>query len=374
MRAGEHHPVHGAAIGLGIVTLVAALVAGALYFVHDHRLDQEAARRRRETARGPRVTVAKVKKAPSIRKLDLPADVRAFTQATIYAKVAGYVKEMRVDKGDVVNKGDVLAVLESPEIDQQVVGARSDLVIKAATERRYAALVGSGVVSKQDYDAARSALGVAEAALRQAKAEQAYEVLRAPFDGTVTLRYVDVGALVPAGTGSTSGALPIVDLADLGTLRVAVFLLQDLAPYVHEGDAVTLTSDDQPDLHIDAHITRITRNLQVQSRAMLCEIWLTNTYRLYPGSFLHARMELKAPPRLIIPTNAVVVREGKTMAALVRDDKVHLVPIETGLDDGKTVQLRGGGLAEGDAIVLDLPGEVAEGARVQPTTSSTARR
>ena len=334
--------------------------------MHHRRLAADASQRRKDALeRGPRVVVAKVTMSPAVRELNLPADVRAFTQATIYAKVSGYVKTMRVDKGDEVKQGDVLAVLESPEVDQQVAAAASDATIKKKTYERYGGLVEKDFVSAQDYDTAKAAYGVALATLSQAKATQSYEVLKAPFDGTITLRYVDQGALIPAGSGSTTGAAPLVDLADLRTLRITLYVQQDIASFIAEGDAVELTSDERPDLHIAAKISRITRNLDVQSRAMLCEIWLKNAHGLMPR---------RVPARAHEPARAAAAddpeqrrhrAQRRTLVALVERDQVKLVAVETGLDDGKTLQIVGGKLHAGQAIALDLPGEVEDGAKVQ---------
>jgi RND family efflux transporter MFP subunit len=350
----------------GALVLLAAIVVTALLFLARHRrVDDEAERRRREVDGGPRVFVSEVHMAPLLRPLTLPADVRGFQQSTVYAKIAGYVKSIRVDKGDRVRAGQVLGVLESPEVDQQVVAAQADLAVKKRTFERYASLVKKDFVSAQDFETVRAQYEVSKSALRQARAMQEYETLRAPFAGVVTARYVDAGALVPAATGSTQSALPLVDVADLRRLRVLAFVQQDAAPYVHAGDGVTITVDNQPDLRIDAKVSRCAGALDPRTRTMLCEVWLDDERRLYPGTFVHMTFRIEAPKTPVIDASALILREDKPTVAVIRDGKVRFVRVRAGLDDGKTVQILEG-LRAGERVAHSPPSELAEGDPVQP--------
>jgi RND family efflux transporter MFP subunit len=353
-------------VGLSVAVVIAALAVGALYLHHRHRLAAEAHRREREAKRGLKVLVAVARRRPGLREITLPADVRGFYQTTLYAKVAGYVRAILVDKGDSVKQGQLLATLTSPEIDQQVSGARADLMVKRRTFERYSALVRRDFVSRQDLDTARSQFEVAEAVLQQTRALQAYTTLRAPFSGTITTRYVDPGALVPAATGSTQASLPVVDLADLSRLRIVVYVQEDAAPFIDVGDHVTLTIDHRPDLHIDATVSRLSRALDPRTRTMLCEIWLPNRYQLYPGSFMHATIRLKGRAVPAVPSSALMVHDSRPSVALIgrQDARVHFVPVRVGVDDGKEVEILEG-VHEGDQVALNLPAEVPGGAPVQ---------
>jgi RND family efflux transporter MFP subunit len=295
----------------------------------------------------------------------LPGNVRGFLQSTVYAKIAGYVKSIRVDKGDRVQEGQVLGVLESPEVDQQVAAAEADAAVKRRTFERYQQLVKKDFVSVQDFETVRAQYEVSLATLKQTKALLAYATLRAPFAGVVTARYVDQGALVPAATGSTESALPLVEIADLRRLRVLVFVQQDAAPFVHAGDPVQIRVDEQPNVCIDAPVSRCANALDPRTRAMLCEIWLDNDHRLYPGTFVQVTFHLAAPRTPVIDSGALVLRDHKPSVAVVRDGRVHFVPVRPGLDDGKTVQIVDG-LAAGTRVVLAPPSELAENDVVQP--------
>jgi len=361
IRGGQRGFVWGG----GLALLVAALLVALLFWRHDRALARESSRRQQTVDRGPRVFVTEARAAPASRAVTLPGDVRGFLQSTVYAKIAGYVKSVRVDKGDHVEEGQVLGVLESPEVDQQVAAAEADVAVKRRTFERYQQLVKKDFVSVQDFETARAQYEVSLATVKQAQALRAYETLRAPFAGVVTARYVDPGALIPAATGSTESALPLVEIADLRRLRVLVFVQQDAAPFVHAGDQVTIRVDEQPDLCIRAPVSRCAQALDPRTRAMLCEVWLENQNRLYPGTFVHVTFHLVAPRTPLVDSGALVLRNNKPSVAVVRDGRVHFVPVRLGLDDGKTVQIVDG-LKAGERVALAPPSELAENDVVQP--------
>lgn len=368
---GEDRRAHrGFAWGGGLVLLLAALLVALLFWRHHRALAREATDRQQRADHGTRVFVTEARVAPASRAVTLPGNVRGFLQSTVYAKIAGYVKSVRVDKGDRVQDGQVLGVLESPEVDQQVAAAEADAAVKKRTFERYQQLVKKDFVSVQDFETARAQYEVSLATLKQAKALLGYATLRAPFAGVVTARYVDPGALVPAATGSTESALPLVEIADLRRLRVLVFVQQDAAPFVHAGDPVQIRVDEQPDLCIEAPVNRCANALDPRTRTMLCEVWLDNEHRLYPGTFVHVTFHLVAPRTPVIDSGALVLRNNKPSVAVVRDARVHFVPVRPGLDDGKTVQIVDG-LRAGDRVVLAPPSELAENDVVQPVERET---
>ena len=242
---------------------------------------------------------------PAARDLTLPADVRGFFQSTVYAKVAGYVKSMNVDKGDQVKAGQLLGVLESPEVDQQVAAAEADLLIKKRTLERYALLVKKDFVSKQDFETARAQYEVSRATLAQARALQSYESLRAPFAGTITARYVDPGALVPAATGSTQSAAPLVDIADLRRLRILVFVQQDAAPFVHAGDRAHIARRPAARSAASTRRSAAAPRRWIRARAPCCaRSGSTTSIACMPGTFVHVTLSLKAPRSPVVDSSA----------------------------------------------------------------------
>jgi membrane fusion protein (multidrug efflux system) len=359
---------------IGLVLLV-AIVVGALAVVVLHvregqRLHEEADRRDQIVGKGTRVAVTPVRADGGAREIKLPGEARAFTQSTVYAKIAGYVKSMKVDKGDAVRRGQILAVLESPELDQQVAAAASDVVIKRRTFERYGHLVGKDYVSRQDYETVRAQYQVSQATLRQTRAMQTYKILRAPFEGTVTARYVDEGALVPAATGATASALPIVDLADARRLRISLFVQQDVAPFIRVGDPATVVQDQRPDLAMTGTVSRVSEALDVRTRSMLVETWLDNTQDVYPGTFVHVTLRLHAPAPATVPSTALLLRNDRMVVAVVEDSRVKFVPVKTGVDDGRNVQILSG-VRPGELVAISLPTEVNDGARIQPYRSKS---
>jgi RND family efflux transporter MFP subunit len=203
------------------------------------------------------------------------------------------------------------------------------------------------------------------AALGQARALLDYAVVRAPFDGVVSARYVDPGALVPAATGATQSAQPLVDVADTGVVRVFAYLGQDAAPFAHAHDPVVLWQDELPERRIPAELTFLAGALDPRTRTMQVEIDVQNEHwNLLPGTFAHVEIHIQEPPAPLIPDEAIVVRNGKIQVAVVADGKAHFVDVDLGYNDGTQVRVLRG--LRGDEIVgTNVPVQVTEGDRVQ---------
>jgi len=355
-----------AIVGAALVALC-ALIVWRLVGARRHHLRSERASREAEVGAGPRVLVMVAKRAPAERHLTLQAEARPFASVTLYAKVSGYLREVRVDKGDRVREGQVLAVIESPEIDKQYQAAVADAKNKRDLATRARALAPSGVVSAQAAESAESAAEIAEANVRTLGVQRDYEVLRAPFAGTVTARYADPGALVQNATGSQTSALPVVDVAQTARLRVFVYLDQRDAPFVHPGDAAILRVPERAGLELPAKVARVSGQLDPRSRMMLGEIDYDNAKgEVFPGSFIQARLTIRAPSLVELPTEALVLRGQKPFVAIVGpDDRVAYRPVEVADDDGERVRITSG-VREGDRVALALGDNVVEGARVQP--------
>jgi len=349
------------------VVLVALALIGviALALARRGREASESRRLSAAVARGVPVQVGQAELSPADQVLSLPGEVRGWAQTTLYAKVAGYVREIPVDKGTRVNKGDLIARLESPETDQAVLAARADLELKRQLLQRTAALRPEGVVSQQELDNATAALHVSEATLQQTLAQQAYEIIRAPFSGVITARYVDVGALVPAGTGSTQTVQPVVDLSDLDRLRVQVYVGQADAARLRPGDPVSLVTDSDPAHPIDVVVSRLSLGLDPRSRTMLVEIDVDNRpVRLFPGQFVRATLRLKGARLPQVPSDSLAWRGDKLFVAVVEEGRVHLRPVQAGDDDGTRVTVLSG-LQGGETVVQNPSAELQDGDAVQ---------
>ncbi|HEX9289462.1 MAG TPA: efflux RND transporter periplasmic adaptor subunit [Anaeromyxobacteraceae bacterium] len=354
------------------IAVVLALVGAVALSVARHRRDAAQRERLAHAAdEGPRVLVAPVGLPTAERKVTLPGDVRALLQTTLYAKVNGYVSEMRVDKGDRVKRGQVLAHIAAPETDRQVDSARSTLEVRRRFAARARRLAPKGIMSQQELDQANADLRGAAAEYRRVRALQDYEVLRAPFDGVVTARYVDPGALLSA---SATGQ-PVVELADPERVRVLVYVGQDLAPFVKLGDRAEITLDQAPAARAAATVRRMAEALDLRSRSMLVELWLDGDggLRLVPGLFVHAALTVAVPPLPSIPADGLVARGDRLQVAVVRDRKLHFVDVEPGASDGRVIGIRRG-LAGGEVIALSPPSDLGEGAPIQPITPDQQRK
>jgi RND family efflux transporter MFP subunit len=362
-RPREHSVFVGSAI------LFVALAAFGVVALRVHRAHVESRVRRSledEIALGPRIRVATVQTTQGDRIVTLPGDVHGYNQSTLYAKVSGYVKDVNVNRGDHVRADQVLATIWSPETEEDVRTAQSSAIIAGITARRIEGLEPVGVASMQDRDNAVAQRRISQSSLGRARALHEYTVVRAPFAGVVTARYVDPGALVPAATASTQSSLPIVDVADLDTLRIFVYVGQDVAPFVQLGDKVEVWQDELPDRRIAARVTFTTGALDPRTRTMQVEIDVDNrALGMLPGTFAHVAVHVVEPRSPLISSEAFVIRDGKTMAPVIQGGKVHYTAIDLGYNDGRDVRVLRG-LSGGETVGLDVPVEVREGDTVQP--------
>ena len=355
------------------MAVVAILLTGiglGILFVRKHGAEAKEMHERLAAAEaGTRIRAATVELESPRRAVSLTGEVRAFRQATLYAKVSGYVTEMRVDKGDRAREGQVLAVLESPDAAEQVASAEADLALKQQAAQRARTLAPSHVVSDQEVEQAETALKVAEAALARAKVTRSYATIRAPFSGRITARYVDEGALVAAATGSTSSVQPLLELADMDRVRVYAYLPQDDALAVREGDDAALLLDRGEEMQ--AKVTRVSRSLDPRTRTMLAEILVPNDPpRMYPGQFVQVRLEVARQVRPAVPPLALVFRGDSPLVAVIDGNRVHFVPVVTGEHDGTSVEIVRG-LKGGERVALDAGG-LSDGAAVQVVEAASA--
>ncbi len=362
-------PRRGLAFAFLGAAVVVAIAVGLLVVRKRSSEARQADERRRVAAEGTPVRAAVVEPGSPTRTVSVTGEARAYRQATLYAKLSGYVTAMRVDKGDRVKEGEVLARIESPDADQQVASAEADLALKKVAAQRAQALAPSHVISDQELDQAETALRVSEAALQRARVNQSYAVIRAPFSGRITARYVDEGALVAAATGSTSSVQPLLDLADMDRIRVFAYLPQDDAMAVREGDDAELTLGRGE--KVAAHVSRVSRSLDARTRTMLVEIDLPNDPpRVYPGQFVPASIRVRRTAHPSVPPSAVVFRGDAPKVALVENGHVRFVPVELGEHDGTRVEIRKG-VQVGEQVALDAGG-LADGAAVQVPRQAAA--
>jgi RND family efflux transporter MFP subunit len=356
-----------------VYLLGALLVGGAALTVvrlwHDKDAQLVAAREAMATelAKGPAVQVATIVQGPRERQITLLADTRPYQVATVYGKVGGYLKSIAVDRGDRVKAGQVVAEVESAETDRQFDAAVSDLENKRKNAERENELVKRGWTSVQSADQATTAYRMAQATMEQLAVMKSYEVLRAPFDGTVTARFVDIGALVQSSVTNQTSNQPVMTIADMSRLRVDVYVEQKDVPYVHVGDLADVADGANPDRKVQARIARTSDQLDPRTRTLFVELEVDNSRGfLVPGAFAYVTLHVPVPSYPQIPIAGLVMRGTNAFIANVgADSTVRLQPVKVADTDGMHASLAEGGRV-GERVVLNLPDEVIDGGRVRP--------
>jgi RND family efflux transporter MFP subunit len=324
------------------------------------------------------VAVTTPAQGAAAQEITLPANTQAFIDTPIYARTNGYLRKWYADIGTCVHTGALLAEIETPELDQQVKQAQSELATAQAnqqiaqiTSERWTKLLAKNAVSKQetdqamsDFRARQSALSAAEANVMRLQQLQAFEKIYAPFDGVITTRNVDIGALIQAGD-SNSPRAELFHMASTDKLRLFVPVPEVYANQVHTGSHIIVTSDAIPDVRFTGTIVRNSDAIDVSSRTLNVEVDVVNTdHKLLPGQY--AFIHLPIPPSassMTLPSGALLFRGEGLRAGVVRDGRVQLVPVEIGHDYGPKVEITSG-LGPHDQVILNPPDSLADGERV----------
>jgi RND family efflux transporter MFP subunit len=322
-----------------------------------------------EGQKGPSVEIATAHKVAGSDTLRLIGEARPFQSAIVYAKVSGYMRSINVDKGDSVTANQVMAIIESPETDKQYQAAVADAHNKELIANRAATLVKKEMISQQDADQAAADAAVSKANLEQIGELKSYEQLRAPFSGTVTARYSDPGALIQNAATSQTSALPLVEISETSRLRIYIYVDQAHAAFVRKGDAVTILDQANPGLKVEARVTRTSGEIDPKTRTLLVEIDVDNLHnRILAGSFVQVEIKVRTPSYLEIPSDALIVRAGQTLVAVVTpDNTVKFTQVAVADQTGETARLLNG-LNEGERVARNLGERVPEGAKIQPVT------
>jgi RND family efflux transporter MFP subunit len=308
--------------------------------------------------------------------LSLPGTLQGFVQAPISARANGYLKKWHKDIGSRVQAGDLLAEIETPEIEQQLsqaLAARqqaaSSLDLARSTFERWEALRKKDAVSQQEVDERRSAdaqaranLAAADANVERLKQTENFKRVLAPFSGVITRRNVDVGDLIDAG-GGAGRALFV--LAQTDPLRVYVSVPQSYAQLVKRGQLVTVTQTELRGRGFKGEIVRTSASIDATTRTMQVEISLPNKDGvLLPGAFVQVALPLQPSGVTTIPTNALLIRsEGPSVAAVGADNKVSLRPVRIGRNYGEAIEVLDG-VTESDRLVLNPPDSLNDGDEV----------
>ncbi len=348
-------------VGVCVVAVAGAIVVTGVST--RARSEREVASRTREQA-VPTVAIVSPKRGSEGREIILPGDIQAFSSAPIYARASGYVRAWHKDIGDQVRKGEVLAEIDTPDLDQQYAQAKADVanatataILAKATADRYHTLVGSGIVSRQadeekasDQHAKQAALDAARANLARLEALTTFKNLVAPFDGIVTSRSVDVGTLINAG--GTAGAA-LYQVADIRKVRIYVRVPQALVGDLKPGSAAQLRLPQFPGQSFDATLAATSNSIAQESRTALVQLQADNPNGvLWPGNYTEVHFKLPPnPDALRVPATAMMFGEkGVRIAVLEPGNKVAFRPVQLGADIGADVEIRAG-VAATDKVI-----------------------
>jgi RND family efflux transporter MFP subunit len=348
--------------------LAVAAAAGAAWLGHARTASTAQARDAlaAAVALGPRVEVATVQQGPTTRTITLLGDTRPYLTATMFAKISGYLRSVAVDKGDVVHAGQVLAVIESAETDSLYDSAVADMENKTRLAERARRLLATGFDAPQTAEQAETDLRMAQQTVRNLATMRSYEQIRAPFDGVITARFADPGALLQGATTNQASSLPVLVLSDTSRLRVATYVEQGDAPAVHVGNTVVVADAANPDRQVQARISRTAGTLDPRTRTLLVEIDVDNRDGfLLPGAFAYVSLTVPLPGLPQIPVAGLLQRGGLTAAAVVGDDgAVRFRPIKVAATDGTMISVANG-LSPGEKVALNVPNDVTDGVRIR---------
>ncbi len=363
------------------IVLGAGIAIGILSRAHtEHRLEQTTAEAAVLSVNTTHPTIT-----GTTGEIALPGNTQAFNDTPIYARTSGYLKSWYADIGAHVHKGQLMAVIETPEIDQQLqvaeanaASAQADLNLARTTSQRYQNLLQQDSVSKQETDVAVSSAAARLAALQAAQANvrrlqelQSFERVYAPFDGVVTARNTDIGALIDAGGGS-SQPRDLFRIAAIDRLRVFVPVPEVYAPAIHDGAIATLTVDEYPGQPFTGTVARNSSAIDQNTRTLNVEVDVPNAqHKLLPGAYAFVHFKLPQAEQLLsIPANALLFRaQGPQVGILQAGGRVHLQNITIGRDSGSTLQIATG-IHSSDNIILNPPDSLAEGQQVRTSNNA----
>jgi RND family efflux transporter MFP subunit len=387
----KSRPSGGPKRGKRILLAAAGLLLALVIYAGLHSREQASGKAEgsAEESGTPSVNVVYPKPASNADEITLPGSTQAFIDTPVFARTSGYLKAWHADIGAHVKKGDLLAEIETPELDQQLRQAESDLKnakanldIAQITNTRWQTLVKADTVSKQeadqtasDFHAKQALFEAATSNVRRLEQLQSFEKVVAPFDGVITARNTDIGALIQAGDSSTPREL--FHIVAIQTLRVYISVPEVYASSVKVGEKVDITLDSLPGEKFTGTLVRTAEAIDPQSRTLNVEVDVENPEsRLLPGAYAFVRLKVPSSAgAVVIPVNTLLFRAEGLRVGVARGGHAELVPIIIGHDFGNTVEVLSG-LTTKDALISDPSDSLVNGAEVrveEPAKSEAAK-
>ncbi len=327
-----------------------------------HQKARDEATQEQSTAK-PVVTVQPAQAAPDTTTVTLPADLRSNHETFAFARVNGFVQSWTADIGQRVRKGQVLATIATPEVDQQIAQAQANLSLARSSYGRLTSVSLPGAISKQELDAGKAQYAAQQAVVRQLQAQRDYRQVIAPFNGIVTQRNVEVGTLV---TGGNATGTQLFKIEQTDTLRAFVDVPQNFVPGIRRGLRADVLVPEFPSQPFEGRVARDAEALDDQTRTLRTEVVLPNHRQqrlLRPGVYAQVRFRLpQTSPSILISANALVPGIDPKVAA-VANGKIHYQPLVLGRDFGSTVEVTQG-LKGGELLVINPTEALTEGLAV----------
>ena len=375
---GEAKPGRIGPIVGGLLLMAVAVALAAWGISTRARALDEVTKETRELGLLSVSVVAPEHGAPQ-QEIVLPGTMQAFTDASIYARTNGYLKQRFVDIGARVRTGQLLAEIDTPELDQQIAQARADLATAEANARlatttaeRFRDLLKTDSVSRQDVDNANGNLEARMTAVESARANvkrleqlHAFRRIEAPFDGVITVRNTEIGALIDSG----GNAKELFHIAAVNKLRVFINVPQIYSQLAQPGISADLTLKEFSGRTFKGTLARTAQSIDVASRTLLAEIDVDNPKgELLPGSYAEVHLRLATPaPTLKVPVSALIFRAEGLQVATVANDRIRIVPVTAGRDFGSDVEISAG-LAGDERVVVNPPDSLVDGVAVRVVT------
>jgi RND family efflux transporter MFP subunit len=350
-----------------------------IYAVSQRMSEHKALAQQTEQMAVPFVSVIRATPIDANSEMVLPGSLKPYVESPIYARTNGYLKKWYKDIGSHVGKGDILAEIDTPEIDQQLAQARADLVttqanlsLSSVTATRYQDLIKSDSVSRQDLDNANGDLAARRAMMQSAEANvkrleemESFKRVYAPFTGIITQRNVDPGTLINAGNGGNA-TKEMFDLAQIDPMRVYVAVPQSYSPSIHLELKACLSLTELAERSFCGQVVRTANSIDPTTRTLLTEVDVPNASgTLLPGAYAEVHFDVKVTgQRLSLPINALLFRPDGTMAAVVgADSRINLKKLTIGRDFGNALEVLQG-IDPTDRIVINPPDALEQGEQV----------
>ena len=379
---------------LGALAVILALgLGGAFFFVSSMKANDEALLSQETEAKSkepPAVEVVTIGPLPATQPLRLPGEARGWYSSTIFARVSGYVMAWLADIGDRVKKNQVLAVIDTPELDAQLDAAKAQLNASEAemkvreVDAEFAKTTferwqgsGKGVVSEQEREDKRAGFAIAAAKLKAAEAKvkldksnvdrltymTQFKQVIAPYDGVITERRIDLGDLVTAG--SASNMAPLFAIAQYDRIRVFTNVPQSASSDIGVNTSAAIFVAEQPGQVFEGKVSRTSESINTEARTLRVEVDLPNAnLKLLPGMYLQVEFHLKPKRGVQIPASALLFRSGGLQVAVIRpDNTVKFMDVQIGRDNGNTIEIVSG-LSERERVALNINNQIADGGKV----------